>query len=303
MDLSIITVNYNGLPFIRECIESTGNLDAGLSWEMIVVDNDSQDGSLAYLEDIAGQSTSLKLIKSGSNQGFASASNLGAGLARGKYLLFLNPDARFRQRGIYKLIEFYCLKGNTEKIGAVGPRMVNTDGTLQYNARSFPNLGRQFLESSFLYRIRRIPWLSSYFLLWWDHASVREVDWLSGACLFIAKDTFGEAGGFDPSYFMYSEDTDLCLQLARKGYHNYYYPFWEVIHADSGIASRNRSLRMSQIWESRTIYFKKNFNWCYSKAASILFGWGILNRTILAFVLGQIPKAREWGRVFINYFG
>ena len=68
MDLSIITVNYNGLPFIRECIESTGNLDAGLSWEMIVVDNDSQDGSLAYLEDIAGQSTSLKLIKSGSNQ-------------------------------------------------------------------------------------------------------------------------------------------------------------------------------------------------------------------------------------------
>ncbi|MDZ7836808.1 MAG: glycosyltransferase [Actinomycetota bacterium] len=120
MDLSIITVNYNSCQYIRQCIESTRHLDAGLSWEILVVDNGSLDESIDYLDGLAARMGRLKIIKVGSNRGFAHASNLGATRARGKFLMFLNPDARFGGRGIYKLIEFCSVKN--EKVGAVGPK-------------------------------------------------------------------------------------------------------------------------------------------------------------------------------------
>ncbi|MGM0365301.1 MAG: glycosyltransferase family 2 protein [Actinomycetota bacterium] len=301
MDLSIIIVNYNGQGYIQKCTDSLKKLGSGLSWEVLVVDNGSTDGSLDYLRAL-GSSRGFKIIEMGENTGFACASNMGAEQARGKFLLFLNPDVRLLDTNMYKLINFYYQKSRDCKVGAIGVKLVNLDGTLQHNARSFPTLARQFFESCFLYRIKHIPFFSSYFLSWWDHGSVREVDWLSGAFLFLQKDAFFDAGRFDERYFIYSEDADLCLALARKGYRNYYYPFFSAEHADGGIACRDMGTRLAQIWASRTAYFKKNYSNAHAVAASLLYFLGIINRLCVFTLTAKRKKAKDCWRALGHYF-
>ncbi len=301
MDLSIIIVNYNGHGYIQACTQSLRRLGSMLRWEAVVVDNGSTDQSLDFLRALAAESPAFKLLEAGSNTGFAYAANMGAEQARGRFFIFLNPDTQLVDTNITKLINFYYQKAQHEKVGAVGVKLLNFDQTLQHNARSFPNLARQFYESFFLYRIQAVPAFSSYFLGWWDHQHVRKVDWLSGAFLFIKASTFFDAGGFDPRFFMYSEDTDLCLALARKGYSHYYFPHFTARHADGGIACRDMGTRLAQIWAARTAYFTKNFSRAYALAASLLYGLGMANRFLLYALAGNISKAKPYGRA-IGYY-
>ncbi len=282
MDLSIIIVNYNSLNFIKPCLKSLEKIE-GLSWEALIFDNGSKDGSIDYLNSISKSKKNFKLFNAKKNLGFSLASNLAANEARGDFLLFLNPDTELIGGNIKDLINFYNSK---ENIGLIGPKLVNPDGSLQYSCRSFPTIGRQFYESYFLHRcFKDSKIFGSYFLSWWDHSHVSEVDWLSGAFLLILKKTFAKSGGFDSRFFMYSEDTDLALKLKRKGYKNYYCPFFEARHQDSGIASRNEAKKIAGIWESRIIYFKKNYSKFLGFSLSILIFLGILNRIIVSLIL------------------
>ena len=117
--------------------------------------------------------------------------------------------------------------------------------------------------------------------------TAREVDWLSGSFILIEKKIFEEAGGFDRDYFMYSEDTDLCMKLVRNGRRNYYFPFYAVMHADAGIASRDMALREAEVWRSRRLYFKKNHTYIHALLFSLIYFTGIINR-IIVFGLGCI---------------
>ncbi len=300
MDISIIIVSYNSLNFIKSCISSIrNNIDKNskkneLSYEILVVDNNSGDGSKGYLKKQASEYNNFYLITNKDNLGFSRASNMGALKAKGKHLLFLNPDTRFLTGYLGDLIDFYDRSAKKDRIGTVGVKLLNPDGALQLSSRSFPTLARQFYESYFLYRIfKKSRIFGSYFLSWWDHKDKREVDWVSGSFMFIKKDYFMEVGMFDEDYFMYSEDSDLCLKLNRKDFKNYYFPHFVIKHADSGIASGDMAEREAEIWKSRRLYFKKNYSTAHGWCLSFIYLTGVLNRILLFAVLSVFKQDTE----------
>lgn len=318
MDISIVIVNYNSLDLIKNCLESIRKLTSRSmdkknkpSYEILVVDNKSSDGSIEYLREQDKMNSTLYFIANSKNAGFSRASNMGALKARGKYLLFLNPDTEFLEGDLNDLIDFCNRKNKNVRVGAIGSKILNPDGTLQYSSRSFPTLARQFYESYFLYRIfKKSRIFGSYFMSWWDHKSEREVDWLAGSFIFIKKGDFIKAGMFDEDYFMYSEDTDFCLRLYRKGFKNYYFPYFIIKHIDRAVASRNLTARETGIWTSRRLYFKKNYSKTHAVLLSLIYLAGIINRILLFIVLSIFkPVIRNRTRLSIyfsvlkSYFG
>lgn len=293
MDISIIIVNYNSLDFIKECLKSIKKLSGSgrdkknkTSYEILVVDNKSVDESVEYLSEQAKIDDILHFIPNKKNVGFSRASNVGALKARGKYLLFLNPDTKFLQGDLRSLMDLYDDRDTDSRVGVIGAKILNPDGTLQLSSRSFPTLARQFYESYFLYRIfKKTRIFGSYFMSWWDHKREREVDWLAGSFMFIKKDVFMKAGMFDEDYFMYSEDSDLCLQLCRKGFKNYYFPNFVIEHIDRAVASRNMAAREAGIWTSRRLYFKKNYSQTHAVLLSLIYLTGVINRILLFIIL------------------
>ena len=303
MDLSIIIVSYNSLKFIKSCIESLfffiGSLERKenknkITWELIIVDNGSSDGSIEYLKKLKLESDGISVIEMGENRGFCSASNIGAERARGEFLLFLNPDTKFIQKGLDNLIKFYNEESKGIKVGIIGVKLLNFDNSLQYSCRSFPTLARQFYESYFLHRLfKKSRVIGSYFLSNWDHKSIREIDWLSGAFMFLKREIFIRTGSFDEDYFMYSEDADLCLRMHMSGYKHYYYPNFIVQHSDSGIASRDKAAREAGIWKSRRLYFRKNYSLFHALVLSCLYFFGVINRILLFIVLSAFEQKKK----------
>ncbi|MCE5328887.1 glycosyltransferase [bacterium] len=304
MDISFIVVNYNSLVFIKDLLKSFEILNEAknttdydlksgfygsdiLEWEIIIFDNGSDDGSTDFIKKVAEKNTNIVLIRSKTNVGFCKGSNEGAKIACGKYLVFLNPDTKIINKDIGSIINFVVEKEtNGEKIGIIGVKTINADNTLQYSCRSFPTIARQFFESYFLFKLfRRSRLFGSYFMTWWDHQSNMEVDWVAGSFMFIRKEVFKLIGGFDEDFFMYSEDTDICFRLKRKGYKNYYFACYDIMHIDSAISSRNMVVRELGIWRSRRLYFKKNYSELFARIVSTFYCLGILNRLLLFFIL------------------
>lgn len=299
-DLSIIIVNYNGTGFIEGCLRSIldhfDTAGSSFSYEAIVVDNASTDQSPGHIGRFCKKNDGFRLIENTENMGFGAASNTGALKASGRFLLFLNPDCRLLEDGIDRVIKYY---GEVKNMGALGVRMIDRDGGLQLSCRAFPSIARQFYESYFLYRIfKKSRIFGSYFMTWWDHRTNREADWLSGSFILIKKHIFEEAGGFDSDYFMYSEDTDLCYRLYRKGFRNHYYPGYCVEHADGGIASRDMARREVEVWKSRRMYFIKNHSKLHVSIFSLFYFLGIINRIIVFGAASVFSRgARKQGRV------
>jgi len=338
VDFSFIIINFNGLPYISELIESFANIvtedqnqdvhfgiyevnnftsinndnhknnrdyaeSYDKNWEAIIYDNNSTDGSIEYLNKISFNSENIKLIKSKINNGFCKGSNEAAKVASGKYLIFLNPDTKIKSLNLSLIKAYYEQKESlNKKVGVVGIKIINPDGSLQYSCRSFPTLARQFYESFFLHKIfKKSKVFGSYFMTWWDHNRDMEVDWLTGSFMFINRELFLENNGFDEDYFMYSEDTDLCFRLRKKGFKNFYFPKFEIIHFDSAIASRDMGAREAGIWKSRRLYFKKNYSEAHAKALSFIYFLGILNRILLFLIIYVFTFKPKFKEKFSNY--
>jgi GT2 family glycosyltransferase len=258
----------------------------GFKWEVVVVDNNSTDGSIDYFKNLQSQFDNFSVTTSSHNNGFAKASNIGAGSASGEFLLFLNPDTEFIETGMQKVLDFFNSKNKMEKIGIVGAKLLNPDYSIQHSCRSFPTLARQFYESYFLYRIfSHSKIFGSYFLSGWNHENIRKVGWLSGAFMLIKKEVFKKFGGFDEDYFMYSEDADICLRLSRAGFKNYYFSQYSIRHDGGAVASSNKALRNSQIWRSRRLYFLKNYSLTHALLESYLFFLGVINRLLVFSII------------------
>ncbi len=295
---SFIIVNYNGLNFLKELIDSLATLNISdgkktvlsqkeeAGWEAVFFDNGSNDGSVEFLRQKSSVFKNFKIIESEKNTGFCHASNEASKQADAKYLIFLNPDTTIKTSNLEPLIKFMkSAEKSGSMFGALGVKTVNKDGTLQYSCRAFPTIARQFYESFFLAKLfRKSKVFGSYFMSWWDHKTVAKVDWVTGCFLLIKRDLFFELEGFDEEYFMYSEDTDLCLRLNKKGYINYYLPGFEIMHLDSAIALRNWVKREKEIWKSRRLYFKKNYSEIHARTVSCFYFCGIVNRIILFFL-------------------
>ncbi len=259
MMLSIVIVNWNTGELLSQCLDSI-YMDPELveAFEVWVVDNASTDGSAqAALEKYP----QTKLIRNQQNPGFAAANNQAIRQARGDYLLLLNPDTILHPGAVRTMLDF--LRRNPAA-GAVGPRLLNPDRSLQYSCSPEPTLSREFKRLFHLGGVRPDGY---YAMDTWDTAEPRSVDVLLGACILVRRQALEDAGLFEETYFMYSEEVDLCRRLRQKGWGVYWTPTAQVIHF-GGQSTRQAAAEMFlQLYKSKIVYFRKHYGasaaWIY----------------------------------------
>jgi hypothetical protein len=234
MDVSVIIVSYNASHLLRDCIASILQYTSDIDYEIIVVDNNSQDDSRHMVEK---EFPGAILIKNNENAGFGSANNAGFKLAKGKYVLFLNPDTLLLSNAIKDFFSFMERSENAD-VFACGGKLVQKDLTPNKSYGNFPSvpeimitglrLGR-VLPSAVMDRISSgvIP----------KGAAAIEVDYIVGADLFLRRSAVGAGEPFDKDFFLYFEETELCYRLKAKGYRAVILPFVAIVHLEGRSSS------------------------------------------------------------------
>jgi len=214
MDLSAVVVTYNSRDHIAECLGSLDRARGALAMETVVVDNASADGTVAAVR--AGF-PATRVVETGDNLGYARAVNRGVRETGGEFVLVLNPDCVVDGGALAAL---HAWMRAHPRCAIAAPRILNTDGTVEFSARSFPtHLTFLFNRYSLATRLwPRNPWSRRYLLSDWDHASDRPVDWVSGACMFVRRAAIDQVGGMDEFYFMFNEDVDWCHAMKQAGW-------------------------------------------------------------------------------------
>jgi GT2 family glycosyltransferase len=227
MDLSVIVVYYRSPGALRDCLASLPAALSGLRSEVIVVDNASGDGMAEELERTHPE---VRVFVNDENLGFARGVNRGLAEARGRCLALLNPDTQVAPGAFAALVAHLDHHAGT---GAVGPKIVDPDGTLQLSCRRFPTHWTGFFNRySLLTRLfPRNPWSRAYLMLDFDHASTRAVDWISGACLVTRREVVERVGPMDEAFFLFNEDVDWCRRMHAAGYEVVYLPAATCMHA------------------------------------------------------------------------
>ncbi|WP_018676530.1 glycosyltransferase family 2 protein [Riemerella columbina] len=222
--LSIIIVNYNVTAFLRECLNSIQQYHDGVDYEIIVADNCSPDSSWKVLKCEFPEVNFLELPQ---NFGFAVANNTAIEKANGEYILLLNPDTAFEEHGIKTILDF---ADNTPNFGALGVRMHDAKGAfLPESKRSIPDYANAF-EKLFLPFFVTQTSRKNYYRNDISERKIAPIEVLTGAFLLMKRAVYNEVGGLDERYFMYGEDIDLCYTLIQKGYQNYYYGAYSILH-------------------------------------------------------------------------
>jgi len=225
-ELTIIVVNYNCRLIVQNCIYSILQNVKNIQYEVIVVDNNSNDNSLILIEK---NFKDCILIRNDKNNGFAKAVNQGFKIAKGEILLILNPDVKILPASIEKAIHF--LEDNPN-VAILLPKLLNPDGSLQYSCRTFYDLPTILLRRTFLKKIfPNHSKIKEHLMLNYDHEKPREVDWGLGACMFIRKNAIEDVNLMDERFFLYFEDVDLCWRMKEKGWKVIYFPKSVMIHA------------------------------------------------------------------------
>jgi GT2 family glycosyltransferase len=226
--LSIVVVNWNAGPALDACLASVA-ADGLDGREVIVVDNASTDGTRTML---AAEFPGIRTILNDENKRWAGGNNQGAAAAVGEYLLFLNSDTEAVADAPRAFLRFLV-----EHPGAsiAGCRLLNTDGTLQRSARSFPGMLNLFFEAFFLDQaFPRSRIFGRYKMTFFDHDEVREVDWVSGAAIAVRKDAFAAVGPFDEDFHFYGEETDYCFRAKALGHRTMFFPDAVIVHHGGG---------------------------------------------------------------------
>lgn len=243
--VSICLVNYNDAVHLPECLKSIEEAASGVSFEVIVVDNASSDGSCALVEK---EFPGIILIRSAENEGFGRGNNKAARASRGEYLLFLNTDVILRPGTLEPLIEEMRVHPST---GIAAPALVGAGDRLQVSFGGRVNFFTEMLRKTFLNRMiaRRLR----------KDRRRREVRWVSGAFLLARRSAFLESGGFDERFFLYFEDIDLCLRILAGGWKVVFLPRAESFHR-GGVTTAGRPLRGRLEYRKSQVYFYHKHN-------------------------------------------
>lgn len=260
MKLSIVIVNWNSKDYLRECLRTIRETCADPSPQVVVVDGGSFDGCA---EMLAAEFPEVDFIQSAENIGFGRSNNLGFTQVTGETLLLLNPDTELRPGAVGALVEELR---HQPQAGLIGARLLNSDGSLQYaSVHHLPTPWNVALDSDWTRR------------RWWrkhgpsEKGGTCEVEAVSGACMLMKSETFRQLGGFDPRFFMYAEDMDLCFRVRAAGLKIYHAPHAVVVHHGGG-SSRTQFSKFSTVMirEAVRVYMLKNLGPAPAAAASFL---------------------------------
>jgi hypothetical protein len=251
-DVSIVIVNWNTKDFLKKCLDSVYSHINGISFEVLVVDNASSDGSV---EMVKNRFLQVRLIINDKNLGFARANNQAIRISNGRYLLLLNSDTVVLKDTILEMVRFM---DSHPRAGIAGSKLLNPDATLQLSCYNIPTLRRVFFEYTFLSRI--LPFNSGEIILHFKHNKEKEVGYVSGACFMIRKRLLDEIGLLDERFFMFAEEADLCLRAHKRRWKVFFIPQAEVIHYGRQSVINYGLSAMSGIkWRSNRIFFIKHY--------------------------------------------
>lgn len=258
MNVSIVIVNYNTSDLLDKCIASVMEKTKDIVYEIIVVDNASSDNSAIMMNQ---KYSAIKFIESRTNLGFGKANNLGASFASGKYLFLLNTDTLMVNNAIKVLFDFMEIEDN-QNVGACGGNLFNLDLTPNFSySLNFPSL-----KNIFSYRSQLSFLQNNESFNFSDQ--IKDVSLIIGADLFVRRSIFEKIQGFDPLFFMYVEDTELCYRIKQLSYRIVSVPQAKIIHLQGKSSSKFFKLQME--YSGYLIFFRKHASWLKLKLYSFI---------------------------------
>ena len=278
--LSIVVVNWNTREFLCACIRSIyATLDA-ISFEIIVVDNASHDGSA---EMVSSDFPEVLLVRNDENVGFAAANNIGLRRARGEFVMLLNPDTALCPGSVHRMLDFAKSRPD---VGMVGPKLVSSDGSLQINGQRFPTFLREVMCLTRLSRVfrryhdSRLAWCRE------DFDINAEVDALAGACMLVRKAVVDTVGLLDEAFFLYYEDTDWCCRIKKAGWKIWYLGGAQVVHVWAQSAAKFGFPRANGVmYRSQYQYWRKHGR-----------AWQAVTLRLLSYLLLAVQAAKRVAR-------
>jgi len=289
--LTICIVNYNAEGYVRTCLKSLYANQIDTTFEVVLVDNCSEDGSA---EMVRTSYPRVRLICSESNIGFARANNAALRVARGQYLLWLNNDTVVLPGALDALVRF--LEEHPE-VGIVGPKVLNSDGSLQLQCRrGLPTLWAALCYVSGLSRVfAKNPFFTGYLLTHLDEDEAASVDAVSGACLMARREVLNQIGYPDEGYFMFAEDLDWCWRAKQAGWQVFYFPDARIIHYGGRGGTLSRPFRATlEFYQSLWRFYRKHLAWRYPFFVNWLVRVGIEMKLAVALGLNlfrNVPVA------------
>ncbi len=243
---AVVLVCWNNRSYLEPCLRSL--YDAGLrhTFEVVVVDNGSTDGSQDMLRE---QFSQVAIVQNASNVGLGRASNQGIEATEAPFVLLLNNDTLVNARSLDAMVD---LMASTPRAGAVGGTLLNEDGSFQAAYSRFPSLVEEFLIAT---RLGELLWDGYPAHL--KARSVRRVDWLGSACLLVRRATLAQIGLLDEGYFIYGDETDLAFRMVQAGWEVHYVPDATTIHF--GGRSMDRWRRRKMVYRGKMLFFQKNY--------------------------------------------
>lgn len=289
IDLSIIIVSFNTKEILTDCIKSVIKYTKGIEYEIIVVDNESKDGSLERIKELKNTYSQISLIDAKTNLGFGKANNLGAKNAKGEYLLLLNSDTLIFDNAIKESLE--SLK-SIPNCGVFSCKLLNANKSVQASGGHFPTIGNVFAWQLF---IDDLPIIGS--LIHSFHPQIasynksRQMDWVTGAFMIIPKKVFDEVGGFDENIFMYTEEMELCFRLKQIGYQTVFQISPAIIHL--GGASGGSVFALTSEVKNMLYFWKKHKPSWQMPLIKIFFLLGSLLRLLIFGIIKGDEKAKS----------
>jgi N-acetylglucosaminyl-diphospho-decaprenol L-rhamnosyltransferase len=280
-DVSVVIVSYESRELLARCLAALA-ADAGriATVETIVVDQASRDGTAAWL---AAAHPDVRLVALSENVGFGAGNNRAAAIAAGRWLLLLNSDAFVRPGAIDELVRFAETR---PAAGAVGPRLLWPDGRLQRSCRRFPTVFRLATEYLYLRKLApRSRALNGFYCGDFAHDAARRVDWLTGACVLVRRELYERLGGFDETFFLYSEEVDLLSRAAQLGAETWFDPAAEVVHVWGGTAGRASALTLEEQARGHVRYLDKHVSRAAARRA---------RRVLLAGLRLRAPRSAAY---------
>lgn len=273
VELSIIILSYNTKQTTRNCLNSILKSTIRSAYEIIVIDNASTDDSVLMLREISSLHPHIRLIENKENIGFAKANNQAVRVSFGKYILFLNSDTLAIDDAVERLFTFF--KQNETSIHFLGGKLLNKDGTPQPSCGPFYSL---FVVFAALF-LRGDYWgLTRY-----SPDKIRQVDWVSGACILTKKKYFLQIGGFDERIFMYMDEVDLLYSAKNVGYRVFFYPHARFTHFGSA-SSEGKTYPILQVYRGFLFFYRKH----YSSFDIFLLKGMLQLKALIALYIGRI---------------
>ncbi len=295
--LSIIIVNWNTQELLQNCLYSIYNTDIKTSFEIIVVDNASSDGSVVMLKE---KFPFLQIVTNKENVGFARANNQAIKMVKGKYILLLNPDTIILKGSLDKMCKF--MKQHSD-VGVVGCKVLGGNGLAQRSWCGFPTAFKEFLHAimlgkaldslkikkfgKILYKISK-----SNFARYMDTAAPTEVDIILGACLMVRKETIDEIGLLDENFFMFIEEGEWCYRIKQHGWKIYFFPGATIIHLGGESTKQNIGSMILSRYKSLFHFFKKHHGSFYYYIVKGMIIIGVTIRMIV-FFLGNTSRIKQ----------